>query len=103
MKIISRILIVTLSNCFIIGASLASCPIPVVKEVNTVFCSETPNSDYATIDALSFMTLDDGLLHVGGGVCLTMESQQFRRMRSYCKSILKISSDFFYKKCKQLK
>ena len=76
MKIISKILIITLSNCFIIAASLASCPIPVVKEVDTVFCSDKLDVDFATIDALSFTTKEDGLLHVGGGVCLTMQNQK---------------------------
>ena len=99
MKKISRILILTLSNFVIIGVSLANCPIPVVKGVNTEFCSEATTSEYATIDALSFTTLNDGLLHVGGGVCLTMENQKITTDELFYndkKQLISIQSPLIY-------
>jgi LPS-assembly protein len=90
MKKISTILILILSNLIVIELSLADCLIPTAKGVETEYCSDSPIVEYATIDALTFTTLDSGILHVGGGVCLSMGKQ-------------KISTDeLFYDEKKQL-
>jgi LPS-assembly protein len=90
MKKISRILILSLYHFAITGTSLASCPTEDAVEDHTEVCSDAPASEFATIDALYFTTIEEGLLHVGGGVCLTMESQKIR------------TDELFYNEKKQL-
>lgn len=76
MKNIIKILLLTLCNLSSAAVSESSCSNSAIDTKKAQNCSDSSESEFATIDALNFKTIDDGLLRVGGGVCLSMGKQK---------------------------
>ncbi|MBL4773811.1 MAG: LPS assembly protein LptD [Alcanivoracaceae bacterium] len=70
----NKIIIIIICNICVFGKGLSQCEINITKETNKV-CKENSQSEFTTIDALSFTTIDNGVLRVAGDVCISMGDQ----------------------------
>ena len=71
---LKTLLIISCNFC-ILNNALCTCTAEIELEKNYV-CQDIVVQDFTTIDALHFTTINDGLLRVGGDVCISMGNQK---------------------------
>jgi LPS-assembly protein len=71
----NKLIIIALSNVCLSGIAYSKCD-DAINEVNfSPSCAQKADAKLTTIDALNFTTIEDGLLKVGGDVCIGMGKQ----------------------------
>ncbi|MBL4659039.1 MAG: LPS assembly protein LptD [Alcanivoracaceae bacterium] len=71
----NKIIIIVICNICVLTNAMSQCKIDEDKEINKV-CHDTSQSEFTTIDALNFTTIKEGVLRVGGDVCISMGNQK---------------------------
>ena len=99
-----KFLIPLMCNVYFCGLGLSEC----LKDelvTSSSFCKNTTNSELTSIDALSYTPIENGVLKVGGGVCLSMGKQQLSTQELYYddeKQLVTIETPLTYSDGKQI-
>ena len=71
----NKIIIIAFCNICVFTNAFTQCQ-PKSIELPKMVCQNITQSEFTTIDALSFTTIEDGILKVGGDVCINMGRQR---------------------------
>ncbi|VAW38601.1 LPS-assembly protein LptD @ Organic solvent tolerance protein precursor [hydrothermal vent metagenome] len=72
----NKLIIIVICNICLAANSVATCSSSVIAEEGTAICGNNSQSEFTTIDALNFIPTEDGILRVGGDVCISMGKQR---------------------------